>query len=417
MSMTNVEWDTYAIALNALRKSGVFGTFVSYHNKYQLQGHGGCYFLPWHRQYLFEFERELNKISPGVSIPYWDWTKSTSNSSLPVNQAFTTDPIWNRAGGSKGYGPIPNPPFQGWSANNRTCLRDFVQNNGNIGGSNRAYVFLSSQQVALMTSSFDPYSNFSTFLEANHGTPHVAVGATMSSVPLSPTDPIFWSHHAFIDKIWHDWQENGNGNAFGGWQANPRRTCTLDGEALTPPVFNRTVRQVLGDISQCVTYANSVPAVNISTRMRRVDSGRKAAGRHPSAARSAFFLSSLEEKRGYQRRIAHKKRSSPELYRSEVKLAVSAVDSMVRACHITNIPVSQIAMAEEAFHGLLLKQGVDVVFDKHVVESDTQSIMEEGAVQLTAIDEGLTPPGTTDDDLKTIDRGNNSGDSPARWTG
>ena len=27
----------------------------------------------------------------------------------------------------------------------------------------------------------------------------------------SPTDPLFWLHHAFIDKTWSDWQASANG--------------------------------------------------------------------------------------------------------------------------------------------------------------------------------------------------------------
>ncbi|WP_420903229.1 tyrosinase family protein [Streptomyces clavuligerus] len=40
-------------------------------------GHFGPSFLPWHRKYLIDFERELKKIDASVSIPYWDWTPTT----------------------------------------------------------------------------------------------------------------------------------------------------------------------------------------------------------------------------------------------------------------------------------------------------------------------------------------------------
>ncbi|AFY54422.1 tyrosinase family protein [Rivularia sp. PCC 7116] len=33
---------------------------------------------------------------------------------------------------------------------------------------------------------------------------------TMSNVPSSPYDPIFWLHHANVDRIWAEWQENGH---------------------------------------------------------------------------------------------------------------------------------------------------------------------------------------------------------------
>jgi tyrosinase len=28
----------------------------------------------------------------------------------------------------------------------------------------------------------------------------------MGSIPFAPTDPIFWMHHAEIDRIWAEWQ-------------------------------------------------------------------------------------------------------------------------------------------------------------------------------------------------------------------
>lgn len=35
-------------------------------------GHGDRAFLPWHRELLYRFEKDLQSIVPGVRIPYWD---------------------------------------------------------------------------------------------------------------------------------------------------------------------------------------------------------------------------------------------------------------------------------------------------------------------------------------------------------
>jgi tyrosinase len=32
----------------------------------------------------------------------------------------------------------------------------------------------------------------------------------MSGVPTSAFDPIFWSHHCMIDRLWHIWQNSSN---------------------------------------------------------------------------------------------------------------------------------------------------------------------------------------------------------------
>ena len=32
-------------------------------------------FFPWHRELLYQFEEELRLLVPGVTVPYWDWTR------------------------------------------------------------------------------------------------------------------------------------------------------------------------------------------------------------------------------------------------------------------------------------------------------------------------------------------------------
>lgn len=39
-----------------------------------------------------------------------------------------------------------------------------------------------------------------------HGEVHNWVGGNMANPKKSPNDPIFFLHHAFIDKVWADWQ-------------------------------------------------------------------------------------------------------------------------------------------------------------------------------------------------------------------
>ena len=59
--------------------------------------HGWERFLPWHRAYLYEFEQNLQDVSPDLSLPYWDWT-------MPQ--------YWNDGVPQKG-GVLPNP-FKGY---------------------------------------------------------------------------------------------------------------------------------------------------------------------------------------------------------------------------------------------------------------------------------------------------------------
>src|SRR4030095_8040455 len=41
-------------------------------------GSGSYSFLSWHRYFLFQFEKDLQALVPGVMLPYWDWTDPSS---------------------------------------------------------------------------------------------------------------------------------------------------------------------------------------------------------------------------------------------------------------------------------------------------------------------------------------------------
>jgi tyrosinase len=55
------------------------------------------------------------------------------------------------------------------------------------------------------------FTNFWHSLEAIHDSVHVWVGGSMSAIPTAPADPIFWMHHANIDRLWSVWQASAAG--------------------------------------------------------------------------------------------------------------------------------------------------------------------------------------------------------------
>jgi tyrosinase len=50
------------------------------------------------------------------------------------------------------------------------------------------------------------FLDFQSQLEDIHGAVHVWVGGTMGQIPWAAYDPIFWAHHAMIDRLWRLWQ-------------------------------------------------------------------------------------------------------------------------------------------------------------------------------------------------------------------
>ena len=53
--------------------------------------------------------------------------------------------------------------------------------------------------AAMANGTFNP---FARALEGMHNSGHVWVGGSMSSILTAPADPVFWMHHAEIDRIW-----------------------------------------------------------------------------------------------------------------------------------------------------------------------------------------------------------------------
>jgi len=50
------------------------------------------------------------------------------------------------------------------------------------------------------------FQDFQQQLEQVHDFVHVWVGGTVGEVPYAAYDPIFWAHHAMIDRVWRLWQ-------------------------------------------------------------------------------------------------------------------------------------------------------------------------------------------------------------------
>jgi len=144
---------------------------------------------------------------------------STSTCTANGCDGYTT---WGSSGASAVSGTYPasavgcvtTGPFAGWmspefgetQSTTQTCLTRGV--NWNIASQNPLTGTARLEQIiGLQTSYGDGNSNgFRAFLEGTpHANPHNYLGGHIRSFS-SPHDPLFWSHHAFIDKVWAMWQ-------------------------------------------------------------------------------------------------------------------------------------------------------------------------------------------------------------------
>jgi len=179
-SLTALEQQRFLCAFEVLNANGTLGQLVDIHAQPH-QMHHTLRFLPWHRIYLIKLEQALRAIHPDVTLPYWDWTKSTEQS-IPVWLAGVTPTVV-------------------------TPTRTIAVTRASNSSSDLATI-ASNTPTALAQTTFN---TFTSTLEGIHDSIHVWVGGTMGSIPTAPADPLFWMHHCNIDRLWWQWQTSSAG--------------------------------------------------------------------------------------------------------------------------------------------------------------------------------------------------------------
>jgi Common central domain of tyrosinase len=174
--------------------------------------HGNCFFLAWHRMYLFFFERILIKnMNPNWSkpaLPYWD----NANTVTPAN---TILPIMFRKSTTSG---LFFPPY---------VTQSYLRHARNI-DYNRVGTISNPVWPMPTSIGFDynsalnntNYYDFQAALENAHGSVHALLGSwndannntilyDMFDGAKAANDPIFFFHHANVDRYWELWLTKG----------------------------------------------------------------------------------------------------------------------------------------------------------------------------------------------------------------
>ncbi|GAB3472385.1 hypothetical protein GCM10027321_45310 [Massilia terrae] len=140
--------------------------------------HGIPYFLGWHRGFLYYFEKQLRTASGDSSLvlPYWDYY---TYATLPAEftNPGTSNPLYVSRVNTNVRAALTLAPFA-------PTIVNFP----------RGYSY-----------AFEP-----SVEGAPHNPVHDIIGDVMATMQ-SPTDPIFWLHHANIDRLWVAWVAAGGG--------------------------------------------------------------------------------------------------------------------------------------------------------------------------------------------------------------
>lgn len=181
------------------RGQGKFSDFRNIHTSAgSPEAHGNPGFLPWHRSFMLDLERELQRIDPTVALPYWRFDQ-------PAPNLFTLDFM----GVSDTNGTVrfsAANPLQFWSTDGTVGIVRSPHFNtrtqaahGDVAVINEAATFA----LGGASKSYEPFRQ----LEGNpHGAAHVSFGGSISNIPTAAKDPLFFLLHANVDRLWAKWQ-------------------------------------------------------------------------------------------------------------------------------------------------------------------------------------------------------------------
>jgi hypothetical protein len=157
-------------------------------------------FPTWHRAFLYFLERQLRSMSGNDSIrlPYWDWENPNSRV-LPAIYAPKDQPLYweNRYLGPNTF------PLRDELVNVQPLLS--LKHFESFGGTQ----YQQTPRPALYSG---PHANVhNAFADPDKK----GAQGDMADLQVSPRDPVFFAHHANIDRIWSSWV------AVGGTRQNP----------------------------------------------------------------------------------------------------------------------------------------------------------------------------------------------------
>lgn len=220
--------------------------------------HNAPHFLPWHRYLILRFEADMQTVldDPTFTLPYWDWDDcedGVGDGSNPCPAIFDEAFLGSHGGlegneAVKGYLIDQGYELNIWTEDGMDTL---FNTDGVVCGARPlrravgtddftdpalAYKVPSSietinasyarpyydvepydacttddtQSLRMFIEGYRPNDMFPCYLDGRcgvHGMAHVYVGGDMSS-GSTPADPMFFLHHANVDRVWAMWQQN-----------------------------------------------------------------------------------------------------------------------------------------------------------------------------------------------------------------
>lgn len=183
------------------------------------QVHGSWLFFPFHRYYLYFFEKILGKLidDPNFAMPFWNWD-SPDGMQMPAIYADTKSPLYNQLRNANHQPPT---------------LLDLDYNGRDIASSKQDQISsnLTIMYRQMVSNGKTPDLFFGSPFRAGdddengvpgsvenipHGPVHIWCGDNtqpnfedMGNFYSAGRDPIFYAHHSNVDRMWSIWKTLG----------------------------------------------------------------------------------------------------------------------------------------------------------------------------------------------------------------
>ncbi|KAG2764364.1 hypothetical protein JG687_00003331 [Phytophthora cactorum] len=221
-SMTTAEKDTYKGALAAAMDSGSYIKFIEMHTEMQseMEAHRQCMFIYWHRLLLVVFENMLRGQGSQyacVTVPYYNWVGASNRMLAGTCSSLGDCSTITRELGGYTTGSQRTININGINNSGRCVSQsplDHFCQSGTVSGSacarcvprgdwGSASVPSSTSFASVRQQVFNAQNigQMSPNVEQGcHNNVHANLGGAMGTF-ASPSEPLFWSHHAMVDAL------------------------------------------------------------------------------------------------------------------------------------------------------------------------------------------------------------------------
>ncbi|XP_022994369.1 polyphenol oxidase, chloroplastic-like [Cucurbita maxima] len=186
----------------------------------EMQVHWNALFFPFHRAYLYFFERILGHLinEPDFAIPFWNWDNK-KGMQMPEIYDHPNSPLYDKLRNQRhrphkllnlNYHGDDNPPYDVVDCNLRWMHKQMITDADTAEGFHGKLLVASqeaNEETGMGTIERSPHNNIHNWV----GDPNAKNNMNMGVFYSAARDPLFYGHHANVDRMWSIWQGLKNG--------------------------------------------------------------------------------------------------------------------------------------------------------------------------------------------------------------